>query len=144
MSRRRRNRDALQISSEINVVALIDLAFNLLVIFMITAPMMAGGVEVQVPRASSESIATPEGIVVSMTLDGALYIGDAQATWEEFEPALTDAVREQQATAVYLRADQGIEYGNVLRVLGAMKSLDIASVGLVADPDNRAPGGSRR
>jgi biopolymer transport protein ExbD/biopolymer transport protein TolR len=126
------------------MTALLDLAFNLLVIFMITAPMMAGGVEVQVPRASAESIATPEGIMVSMTQDGGLYIGEARASWEEFEPALTDAVRERQATAVYLRADERIEYGNVLRVLGAMKSLDIASVGLVADPENPAGSGARR
>ena len=135
---RRRGRTGPLPNAEINVTSLVDVAFTLLVIFIITAPILQGGVEVQVPRARSESISSPEGVVVSVTREGAIYIGEAEASWEEFEPALTDAVRDRQASNVYLRADAGVEYGKVLQVLGAMKALDIAAVGLVAEPETAA------
>jgi len=138
---RRRARGGFLVNAEINVTSLVDVAFTLLVIFIITAPILQGGVEVQVPRARAESIASAEGVIVSVTRDGALYIGDAEASWDEFEAALTDAVRARQATNIYIRADEGVEYGRVLQVLGAMRSLDIANVGLVAEPDSPSRGG---
>lgn len=140
MRRRRRSREP-GLTAEINVTSLVDVAFTLLVIFIITAPILQGGVEVQVPRARAETIGSPEGVIVSVTRDGELYIGDAPATWEEFEPALIDVVRDRQANNVYLRADAGVEYGRVLQVLGAMRSLDIAAVGLVAEPESPRRGG---
>lgn len=140
MGRRRRSRGP-GLAAEINVTSLVDVAFTLLVIFIITAPILQGGVEVQVPRARAETIASPEGVIVSVTREGELYIGDAQATWEEFEPALIDVVRDRQANNIYLRADAGVEYGRVLQVLGAMRSLDIAAVGLVAEPESPRRGG---
>jgi biopolymer transport protein TolR len=140
MPRRRRSHE-LAANAEINTTSLVDVAFTLLVIFIITAPILQGGVEVQVPRARSETIASPEGVIVSVTRDGSIFIGDAEATWEEFEPALTDVVRERQAQNIYLRADQDVDYGRVLQVLGAMKALDIAAVGLVAEPESSGRGG---
>ncbi|MEX0912744.1 MAG: biopolymer transporter ExbD, partial [Gemmatimonadota bacterium] len=138
---RRRESHELTANAEINMTSLVDVAFTLLVIFIITAPILQGGVEVQVPRASTEPIASPDGVIVTVTREGGIYIGDDEASWEEFEPALTDIVRERQANNIYLRADAGAEYGSVLRVLGAMKALDIASVGLVAEPDGQLRGG---
>jgi biopolymer transport protein ExbD len=132
---RRRNRHDMSLSADINVTSLVDVAFTLLVIFLITAPIMQGGVEIQVPRAQSEMISSDdEGVIVTVTREGEIYIDKAQASWEEFEPALTDAVRARQATTTYVRADENAPYGEVLRVIGAMKNLDIATVGLVADP----------
>jgi len=131
----------MDLNADINVTSLVDVAFTLLVIFIITAPILQGGVEVQVPRAQSETIASPEGVVVSVTEDGSIYIGEAEASWEEFEPALTDVVRDRQAQNIYLRADADVDYGRVLQVLGAMKALDIAAVGLVAEPDSPRRGG---
>jgi biopolymer transport protein TolR len=138
---RRRNRNNATFTADINVTSLVDLAFTLLVIFIIAAPIMQGGVEVSVPRARAESLDSGEGIIVSVNRDGELFIGDAQATWEEFEPALVDAVRAKQADAIFLRADEQVDYGRVLQVLGAMRALDIASVGLVAEPENQRGGG---
>jgi biopolymer transport protein TolR len=142
---RHREPRGLGATAEINITSLVDVAFTLLVIFIITAPIMQGGVEVQVPRAQAENIASPEGVIVSINREGAIFIGEAEATWEEFEPALTDVVRDRQANNVYLRADTEVDYGRVLQVLGAMKALDIAAVGLVAEPDapRRGGGGSR-
>ena len=70
-----------------------------------------------------------------------IFIGEAQAEWPEFRQALTDVVSAKQASNVYLRADEQVPYGEVLRVLGAMKALDIAAVGLVAEPEPLEAGG---
>lgn len=139
--RRRRSNGGLMATAEINVTSLVDVAFTLLVIFIITAPIMQGGVDVQVPRAQAETISAPEGVVVSVTREGALYIGEAEVRDEELEAALNDAVRAREATSIYLRADEGVEYGRVLQVLGAMRALDIANVGLVAEPETSRRGG---
>jgi biopolymer transport protein TolR len=135
MPRRRGAGFAHKPSAEINVTSLVDVAFTLLVIFIITAPILQSGVEVQVPRASAEAITSPEGVIVTVTREGEIYIGSATATWEEFPEALSDAVRAEQARNLYLKADAGVPYGQVLRVLGAMKELDVATVGLVAEPE---------
>lgn len=136
MPRRRGGGESYRATADINVTSLVDVAFTLLVIFIITAPILQSGVDVNVPRAAAEAITSPEGVVVTVTREGQIYIGDAQATWEEFPAALGDVVREQQARNLYLRADEGVPYGQVLRVLGAMKQLDIGNVGLVAEPED--------
>src|SRR5690606_25581833 len=97
--------DGQGLTAEINVTSLVDVAFTLLVIFIITAPIMQGGVEVEVPRAQAENLSSPEGEVVSINREEEIYIGEAKASWEEIEPALADAVRAEQASNVYLRAD---------------------------------------
>jgi biopolymer transport protein TolR len=142
---RRRRPGGFTINAEISVTSLVDVAFTLLVIFIITAPILQGGVDVQVPRAQAESLASPEGIIVSVNREGSIFIGQAEASWEEFEPALIDAVRRRQVSNVYLRADHGVEYGRVAQVLGAMKALDLATVSLVMEPDvpRRGGGGGR-
>jgi biopolymer transport protein TolR len=144
MPRRRNGNSHFRATADINISSLVDVAFTLLVIFIITAPIMQGGVDVRVPRAQAETISNPDGVIVSITADGELYIGEAQVTREEFEAALTDVVREAQATAIYLRGDEGVPYGTVLQVLGSMKALDIANVGLVAEPETGRGAGRRR
>jgi biopolymer transport protein TolR len=135
--RRRQRTDSFATNAEINVTSLVDVAFTLLVIFIITAPIMQGGVELDIPRAQAEPITSPEGVIVSVNRDGQIFIGDAPAQWEEFETALRDVVKKERANSLYLRADQGVNYGRVLQVLGAMKTMDVATVGLVAEPEPR-------
>jgi biopolymer transport protein TolR len=132
---RRRNRSELGYSAEINVTSLVDVVLTLLVIFMITAPMMQGGVEVKVPRARTESVPSAEGLVVSIDRTGQIFVGSARVQWEQFETLFPQLVREKGANSVYLRADEGVPYGSVVRVLGAMKAADVASVGLIAEPE---------
>ena len=132
---RRRNRAELGYSAEINVTSLVDVVLTLLVIFMITAPMMQGGVEVKVPRARTESVPSAEGLVVSIDRTGQIFVGSARVQWEQFETMFPQLVKEKGANSVYLRADEGVPYGSVVRVLGAMKAADVASVGLIAEPE---------
>jgi biopolymer transport protein TolR len=143
MPRRRNSTGGLGSNAEINMTSLIDVAFTLLVIFIITAPILQSNIEVNVPRAQAEPISTPEGVVVSVNRDGKIFIGEAETPWEQFETALPDVVRRQRASSIYLRADRGVPYGQVLQVLGAMKALDVATVGLVAEPEPRNDGRRR-
>jgi biopolymer transport protein ExbD len=132
---RRRGRGRIEPSAEINVTSLVDVVLTLLVIFMITAPMLQGGVEVSVPRARTQSVPANEGLTVSVDRQGTVYIGDQAVPWNQFETRFPAAVRERDARNVYLRADQGVPYGRVVQVLGAMKSSNVASVGLIAEPE---------
>ena len=133
---RQRGHGRLEPSAEINVTALVDVCLTLLVIFMITAPMLQGGVEVSVPRARTQSVPSNEGVIVTIDRQGAVYIGQRQVSWEEFERAFPEAVRSAAAKNVYLRADRGVPYGRVVQVLGAMKAADVATVGLIAEEEN--------
>lgn len=132
---RRRNRAELGYSAEINVTSLVDVVLTLLVIFMITAPMMQGGVEVKVPRARTESVPSADGLVVSVDRSGQVFVGSARVDWEQFGTMFPALVKEKGATSVYLRADEAVPYGSVVRVLGAMKAADVASVGLIAEDE---------
>jgi len=138
---RRRGESVLRPSAEINVTSLVDVVLTLLVIFMITAPMLQGGVEVSVPRARTQSVPANEGVIVTVDRQGAIYLGSEAVRWEEFETRFPAYVREKDAKNVYLRADQGVPYGSVVRVLGAMKGAEVATVGLIAEEEN--PGGRK-
>ena len=78
---RRRGEGVLKPSAEINVTSLVDVVLTLLVIFMITAPMLQGGVEVSVPRAQTQSVPANEGAIVTVDREGAIYLGDTPVAW---------------------------------------------------------------
>lgn len=136
MSRRRRGRDSsLSIIADINMTNLIDVALVLLIIFMITAPIMQGGVQVALPRADAKPVTTNTGVIVSVAADGKIYVGEVPvATYEEFRTLYPQYMRGKGLRDAYLRADSTVPYGRVLQVLGMMKKLDVAEVGLVAEP----------
>lgn len=128
-------------SAEINVTSLVDVVLTLLVIFIITAPLMQGGVEVKIPRAQTQSVPSPEGVVVTIDKAGAIFVGQAAVRWDEFTTQFPLLVKERGADNVYLRADEAVPYGRVVQVLGAMKAANVATVGLIAEPER--PAGSR-
>jgi biopolymer transport protein ExbD/biopolymer transport protein TolR len=129
---------SLPLTADINLINLVDVAFTLLVIFMITAPILQGGVEVRVPRAEVAPLPASEAIVVSVDREGAVYIDDTRVTLEEFKAAIRDVWIQKGTPAVYVRGDERAAYGIVLKVIAALKAADIDAVGLVAELE--APG----
>jgi biopolymer transport protein TolR len=122
--------------AEINVTSLVDVAFTLLIIFIITAPILQGGIEVQLPRADAAPITSSEGVIVTVTRDGSLFLGDVPvASLEEFETLYPQYVRGRNAESAYVKGDRDVPYGAVLRVIGLMNRLGVVEVGLVADPE---------
>lgn len=123
------------LSADINLINLVDVAFTLLVIFMITAPILQGGIEIQVPKAEVAPLPGGEGIVISIDREGGIYIDDVRVTFEEFKAAVKDVWTQKGTPPVYVQGDEGARYGVVLKVIAALKAAEIEPVGLVAEPE---------
>jgi biopolymer transport protein ExbD/biopolymer transport protein TolR len=121
--------------ADINVTSLVDVAFVLLIIFMITAPIMQGGVDVQLPRAEARPLQPREGLVVSIDRQGRIFVDETALSFEDFRAAFPAMVSARQPSGVYLRADSRVDYGQVVRVLAAMRAAGVGDVGLVAEPE---------
>jgi biopolymer transport protein ExbD/biopolymer transport protein TolR len=133
----RRRGERTPLNAEINVVSLIDVMMLLMVIFMITAPIMQGGVDVALPRAEARPLEPKSGLVVTVNRRGEIFVDETRVTLSELRgafPAL--AGRRGSNGGVYLRADQGVPYGTVVRVLAIMRASGVADVGLVAEPED--------
>ncbi|MFN8650459.1 MAG: biopolymer transporter ExbD [Gemmatimonadales bacterium] len=132
-----RGHGELPLSADINVTSLVDVAFVLLIIFMITAPIMQGGVEVELPKAEARPIAAKEGMVVSVNQGGAIFIDDTRVSLGDFRMTFGAMVRSRKPKSVYLRADRRVPYGNVVEVLAVIRTSGITNVGLVAEAEER-------
>jgi biopolymer transport protein TolR len=133
----RHRRRELALNAEINVVSLIDVILLLLVIFMITAPMMQGGVDVALPKADAKPLEQPKsGLVVSVDRTGAIYVDQTKMTFSEFRASFRALASNRARDGVYLRGDAGVPYGVVTQVLAVMRAAGVGDVGLVTDPEN--------
>jgi biopolymer transport protein ExbD/biopolymer transport protein TolR len=126
----------MTLNAEINVVSLIDVMLLLLVIFMITAPMMQGGVDVALPRAEARPLEPKSGLVVSVTRSGQIFVDETRLSYPEFRASFRALAARRASQGVYLRADQGVPYGTVVRVLAVMRAAGTGDVGLVAEPED--------
>lgn len=124
------------VNGEINVVSLIDVMMLLMIIFMITAPMMQGGVDIALPSAEVKPLEPKNGLVVTVNRDGQIFVDDTELTFEEFAGSIKALSDRKGGGGVFLRADQGVEYGVVVRLVAAMKARGITEVGLVAEPED--------
>lgn len=130
-----RGHGELSLVSDINVTSLVDVAFVLLIIFMITAPIMQGGVDVQLPRAQARPLDSRQGLIVSIDRAGQIFLGEDRITYQEFRGTFAALARQRGADGVYLRADRRAQYGMVVRVLAVMRQAGIDDVGLVAEEE---------
>jgi biopolymer transport protein TolR len=124
--------------ADINVTSLVDVAFVLLIIFMITAPIMQGGVDVQLPRAEAKPLQEKQGLVVSVDQQGRVFVDQTGLSYEDFRAAFPAIVARRHPNGVYLQADRRVPYGDVVRVLAIMRQAGVADVGLVAEPEDIA------
>jgi len=128
--------------SEINVVPYIDVMLVLLIIFMITAPLLKQGVEVDLPTAPANplEVGSPEPIVISVDKEGRLYLNIASAPEASIDDnSLVEQVRKalqiQPKRPVMVRGDANGPYQNVVRTLVLLQRANVESVGLVTDPE---------
>ena len=119
---------------EINVTNLVDVVLVLLIIFMITAPLLQSGIDVRLPRTAATSDELTEGIVVTITEKGGLFVDDVYRTKDQWEDELKRAMAKKPKQKAYLRADESIPYGQIVEILGTMKRLGLSEVGLVTRP----------
>ena len=134
-----RRRGGVPITADINVTSLVDVAFVLLIIFMITAPMLQGGVDVQLPRAEARPLKVEEGLVVTVDQGGRIFLDQTAVTYADFRVAFQAVVATRRPSGVYLRADRRVPYGDVTRVLAAIRAAGVRDVGLVAEDEDQRP-----
>lgn len=136
---RGRHRRRIGVAAEINITNLVDVAFVLLIIFMITAPILQGGIEVQLPQAEATPLTTPDAVVVSVASNGDVFVEKTRvASLEEFETVLSGMVDTgNERRPVQVKGDRGVEYGRVMEVMGRLNGLGIQDVGLVVEPRPR-------
>ncbi|MCZ6477338.1 MAG: biopolymer transporter ExbD [Gemmatimonadetes bacterium] len=141
MNRSRQATNGLPVRAEINVTSLVDVAFILLIIFMITAPILQGGVEIEIPRAPAAPLRASEGIVITIDRTGRIYLDDTPVTMAEFDASVVQVIKRRDPETVYVKGDANVAYGVVLKVIGKLKEAEIESVSLVAEPEEEGRGG---
>ena len=125
----------MQLNAEINVVSLIDVMMLLMVIFMITAPIMQGGVDVNLPKAEARPLEPKSGLSVTVDRAGKIHVDDATLSLAEFRATFKAIAAERGQQGIYLRADEGVPYGTVVQVLAIIRASGVSDVGLVAEPE---------
>ena len=132
----RRRRERMELNADINVVNLIDVMLLLLVVFMITAPMMTGGVDISLPRADARPLESKSGLTVTVTRAGEILVDDTRMSMSEFRGAFKALAAQRGRQGLYLRADAAVDYGTVVRVLAIMRTAGVGDVGLVTEPED--------
>jgi biopolymer transport protein ExbD len=122
-------------NAEINVTSLVDVAFTLLVIFIITAPMLQGGVEVALPQADVRPVnASDDMVIVSVQKDGRVFFEDTEVSIEEFESGFAQLVQVAGGTqTVFLRGDADAPYGIMFRVVATAAKAGVG-IQLIGEP----------
>ena len=122
---------------DINVTNLVDVVLVLLIIFMITAPMLQSGIDINLPKTVASQKDLGEGIVVTITKERNIFVDDKITRLNRFEQRLADLKARKGAKAVYLRADDKVPYGFVVEVMSKIKEMGITNLGLVIEPVGR-------
>ena len=133
--RRRKSREDLPVRAEINVTSLVDVAFTLLVIFIIIAPALQGGVEIEVPKADVSAITADEdAFYVTIDREDRVYIAGTEVEMESFESSLPQMMRAAGTQMVYIQADSMANYGPVLKVIATVAKSQGITFALVGEP----------
>ena len=124
--------------AEINVTSLVDVTLVLLIIFMLTAPFIQGGVDVELPDVPTDIRATIEGPVISVDSNRVVHLDDDVVPLSQLSDALRDAMPMESQPPVYLRSDETVPYGFVVQVMAAVQAADIDGLSLVVEDQGRS------
>ncbi len=121
--------------SEINVTPLVDVMLVLVVIFIITAPLLASSIRLDLPGTdAARPNDAPRFVTVALDAQGKLFLNDKAVTAAELADRLADSGRRNPDTEVQLRADQTVPYGRIVEVMGAAQKAGLNRIGFVAEP----------
>lgn len=120
--------------AEINIIPLVDVVLVLLVIFMVTAPMLYRGMDINLPKSASNTIKPEIRAVLSIEKDQRLYLDKDQVSVVQLERKLRLLKEEHADVSLYLRADRDVPYGIVVQVMDGVKKAGIEKLGMVTDP----------
>ena len=129
------NRGSRRLMSEINVTPFVDVMLVLLIIFMVTAPMMMQGVDVNLPHTKTQPIASEEErLVISITGKRDIYLNEYKISLDTLQRKLQTIYQNRPDRAVFLRADETLPYGFVMEVMAAVRQSGMKRIGMVTEP----------
>lgn len=128
----RRHRRPL--NADVNIINLVDVMLVLLVIFMVTAPILQGGIPVRLPRAASKPMQMPDALTITVQPNGTIGLGDQRLSWSQFQVNFRILAATKHPTGVFVRGDASAPFGDVVRVLGEIHAAGIEKVSLVTEP----------
>jgi biopolymer transport protein TolR len=120
--------------AEINIIPLVDVVLVLLLIFMLTAPMMYRGIDVNLPKAAARPTAVEERMILTVTKDRTLYLNDKPVSLAALDTQLRDAFKGRTDRTLYLKADAGLAYGTVVETMDRVRRAGIERLGMVTEP----------
>jgi biopolymer transport protein TolR len=125
--------------ADVNVTPFVDVMLVLLIIFMVTAPMMTQGLEVDLPQTRAVSVLPKESesLVLTVKADGSLFLDKYQVEYADLEGQVKRLVTDQKKQ-LFLRADQAVSYGVVVKVMGIIKAAGVDKLGVVAEDEKTA------
>jgi len=133
-----RNNDDRGTMSQINVTPLVDVMLVLLVIFMVTAPMMQQGVQVNLPKAETKALSTAdEAVTVSIERSGKTFINTAEVPAGDLRAKLTALLQNRAKKEVFLKADRDVPYGEVVRTMAEIKGAGVERLGMITEPGRK-------
>jgi biopolymer transport protein TolR len=125
----------LPLKADINVTSLVDVAFVLLIIFMITAPIMQGGVDIDLPKADARPVMANEGLVITVDRQGRIYLDDTEVSYDEFRVTFPALVERTSTSSVFLRADRTVAFGQVVRVMAVLRNAGVKTSVIAEEED---------
>ena len=129
------NRSRNEPMSEINVTPFVDVMLVLLIIFMVTAPLLTVGVQVDLPESAADSLPDDqEPLTISVNAKGEIYIQEHLVTYQKMVPKLLAIAKNRTDTRIYVRGDKNINYGRVLEVMGTLSGAGFSKVALISEP----------
>jgi biopolymer transport protein TolR len=120
--------------AEINIIPLVDVILVLLLIFMLTAPLMYRGIDVNLPKTQGKPTAVEERLVLTLTKEQGIYLNDKPVPMASLEQYLRDQFKNRQDKVLYLRADQALQYGFVVETMDRIRRSGIEKLGMVTEP----------
>ncbi|MDR0354617.1 MAG: protein TolR [Deltaproteobacteria bacterium] len=130
------NFEGRSMMSEINVTPMVDVMLVLLIIFMVAAPMMTQGLDVDLPKVDANVMRTDASMVIlTVTADGSVDLdGTKLPNVDNLDAQVRQVMRTKGTESLFLKADQSVPYGQVARIMGALREAGITNVGLVTEP----------
>jgi biopolymer transport protein TolR len=126
-----------ELNAEINVTPLVDVMLVLLIIFMITAPMMNTGVDLDLPQVTAKNIEDPEGkLVLSIDKNDRIFLGGTQITWQDLKTKLEANERVKKESELYIEADTALPYGVVITAMAVAKNAGVAKVMMLTEAED--------